>query len=281
MTMTTSRAALLVGIAVAFSVGANATVVDITALDSYGSLNDGFFLQAGIAPTGTGLISSFVRLSTNDPNEQGYNTSDRPLQFDENNSPQFTRDLLLTSVPLVTCSGGAFGGTSTDVGCTDGQYREFLLDINQTGADPLLSLDRVVIYLRSAGSLSDSGLADGTQLGLASALFPSGTVVYDSGIGNRVDLNYLNDAGSGQGDMFLYVPNSLFVGGTNIYLYSEFGLFGGGTEPPYDTNDGFEEWAVRAGPGNPPDVPEPVSSALVGTGLIGLFLLRRRASRKA
>jgi hypothetical protein len=46
-------------------------------------------------------------------------------------------------------------------------------------------------------------------------------------------------------------------------------------------NDGFEEFFIIPA-GTPPLVPEPVTSALVGTGLVALFFLgRRRASRKA
>jgi len=279
MARTILRATILGAVAVAFSVAANATIVDLTTSGTQGTLNGGLYVQAALAPTGSGVISSFVRLNTNDPNEQGYNTDGRPLQFDENSSPTFTRSLSLSLVPIITCGAGGTlpGSTAT---CTAGtQYREFILDINQTNADPLLSLDRVVIYLRSSGALTDSPLANGTQLG-GSTLFPTGTLVYDSGVGNRVDLNYTLDSGSGHGDMFLYVPNSSFTGAnTFVYLYSEFGLFGAGGQPPYDTNDGFEEWAVRAGPGSPPDVPEPVTSALVGSGLVALFFLRRRAAR--
>jgi len=44
-------------------------------------------------------------------------------------------------------------------------------------------------------------------------------------------------------------------------------------------DDGFEEFFII--PAGTPSVPEPLSMGLVGTGLIGLFFLRRRADKKA
>jgi hypothetical protein len=241
-----------------------AIVVDLTAPGSSGTLNTGLFRQADPAPTGSGTIDSFVRLSTNDPYEQGYNTDGRPLQYDENSSPTFTRALPLSSVPIVTIAGV--------------QYREFILDINQTAQDPLLSLNRVVVTLRASGGLLGATVADGAALGAnADDLFAGDQLVYDSGLGNRVDLSYKNDAGSGKGDMFLYIPVSLFAGKTftSVYLYSEFG--GNGSEPPYQTNDGFEEWAVRS---PTVAVPEPTSLLLIGIGLAGIAAGRRVSKSK-
>src|SRR5438128_2390144 len=105
-------------------------LVDLTTHGSSGSAGDGWFCQADPRPTGSGLIHSFVRIegaAAHSPVQQGYNTDARPLQLNENSSPTFTRSLRLSDVPQVT-SGGV-------------TYREFLLDINQNGSQPLLSLD--------------------------------------------------------------------------------------------------------------------------------------------
>src|SRR5262249_14259043 len=62
------------------------------------------FRQTDQQPTGTGFIQSFVRLQANGSGsqlEQGFNTDARPLQFDENKSPQFTRALRLSDVPVM------------------------------------------------------------------------------------------------------------------------------------------------------------------------------------
>ena len=219
------------------------TVINLTAGGTTGpsvTTNGAILTTTDSQSTGTGVIQSFVRLTSNDPCIQGYNTSARPLEFDENNSPQFTRDLALAAVPIVTIGGI--------------QYREFLLDINQQSADSLLSLNNVEIYLHNSTEITgyDFGLAPIWEL---------------DGAGNRiVELDYNLNSGSGSGDLFLYVPNSLFVGGTQVTLFSQFG------DSPNENNDGFEEWAVRT----TVSVAEPGILALLGIALLALGGTRRR-----
>ena len=193
--------------------------------------------------TGSGVIDSFVRLGDNLDCEQGYNTSRRPLQFDENSSPQFTHDLPLSAVPIVN-----IGGTL---------YREFLLDINQTGADPLLTLNEVEIYVHSTANVGNYG----------SGALTTPVWQLDGAGDANVTLNYLLNSGSGSGDLFLYVPNNLFVGGTLVTLFSSFGT-------PENNNDGYEEWAVRTA--TPVFLAEPGVLALFGIALLALGYTRRR-----
>ena len=68
------------------------------------------------------------------------NTSARPLPQDENTSPQFTRDLLEGAVPIVNINGT--------------NYYEFLLDINQEGSDPILSLQGLELCWSATASLT-------------------------------------------------------------------------------------------------------------------------------
>ena len=205
--------------------------------------------------TGTGVIQSFVRISGNSLEVDGHNTSARPLLNDENNSPIFTRSLLLSNVPLVD-----IGGTL---------YYEFLLDINQKDKDPLLSLSGVEICVSTDPSLSE---ADGCP----------GTTKYSMTGGNYVLLDYGLNSGSGSGDLFMYIPlSTLGAAGTNyVYLYSIFGEVA-----PFGNNDGFEEWAVRTATLPPPDggdVPEPASLALLGVGLLaGGMRLRKKIGARA
>src|SRR5947209_8449315 len=73
-------------------------VVDLTLAANQGTLvsvGGGAYVTTTMTqPTGSGVIDSFVRIGgTPDTCIQGYNTNYRPLQFDENSSPTFTRDL--------------------------------------------------------------------------------------------------------------------------------------------------------------------------------------------
>src|SRR5258708_28479683 len=83
--------------------------LDLTARNSTASAPSGAMVeQANDQPTGTGVIRSFLRVqapASGGTSEQGYNTDARPLQFDENKSPQFTRSLRASEVPLVLVGG--------------------------------------------------------------------------------------------------------------------------------------------------------------------------------
>ena len=209
--------------------------LDLTTAGSSGYIGPAYFEQYSPQPTGTGKIRSFVRISTNQLMEQGYNTDARPLEFDENNSPQFTRSLPLSSVPTFNIGG---------IDCL-----VFILDINQTVPDSLLSLDKLEIYLGNAGNLTG---------------YPAlGTLIYDldSSNDNRILLDYNLNSGSGSGDMLACIPSDLFVGGDYIYLYSMFG------HSDYGNNAGFEEWAVR--------IPAPGAILLGGIGVSLVGWLRR------
>ncbi len=75
--------------------------IDLRTDAATGTANGAWFVQSGAdASAGTGLINAFVRVHASD-NEEGYNTDARPLQFDENSSPSFTKSLLLSEVPIV------------------------------------------------------------------------------------------------------------------------------------------------------------------------------------
>jgi len=197
--------------------------VDLSSRGAVGSVNGALFAQCDSQPTGTGVIDSFVRLQAQGAKatmQQGFNTDQRPLQFDENNSPQFTRSLRLDAVPVVDIGGV--------------KYRQFLLDINQKASQPYLSLDELQLFTGNAGNLGSYCSATHQLAGL--------NAVYDLDVGGDhwVKLDARLNQGSGKGDMLLYVPESCFAGaGANayVYLYSKFGV-------NFTPNAGFEEWAV-------------------------------------
>jgi hypothetical protein len=228
------------------------TVIDLTQPLSQGTVGGTIFETFDFRTAGTGSINSFVRLQNNGTQE-GYNTSGRPLTNwpNVNTSPNFTRDLTYGEIPSYVIDGI--------------EYKEFLLDINQLSASPLLSLDQVQIYASSIGGQTTSNLAS------------LGTLVYDlDATGDHyIKLDYSLGTGSGQGDMRMFVPVSNFgnaTAGTFIYLYSRFG-------DNHASNDGFEEWAVRDGG---PIIPLPASVWAGGASLLGLGLIRTiRRNRKA
>ena len=236
--------------------------------------NGAYFITVDQQSTGTGTIDSFVRIGGNQDQVDGHNTSGRPLKNDENNSPQFTRDLQLKNVPLVTLD---LAGSAND-----GQYYEFLLDINQEGNDPLLALSQVKICVSDSGELTATGTCPGTE-----------KYVFDQGDDDWIKLNYNLNSGSGSGDLFMYIPVGTL--GTDledfVYLYSAFGTPEFMNTPEdkksYGNNDGFEEWAVRrcenitlvCSGQNLPQVPEPASVILLGAGLVGISVAIRKRRR--
>jgi hypothetical protein len=253
--MKVSRSTKLTAVGIALGLVAamplNAATIDLTAGGSQ-TVNGAFFTTTDVGSTGTGVISSFVRVQDNGIAD-GYNSSVRPVMPDVNTSPTFTHELQLIDVPVVVNPTGAVAGS----------YYEFLLDINQTKESSLLSLDKIQIYTSAAALLTANTLT---------ALTDNASLVYDLAA-NTILLNYQLNNGSGSGDLFVYVPVDLF-GATSdyVYLYSMFGATGG----EYAENDGFEEWAVRK-TSNPPSVPDSGATVMVlGGALVALGLVRRR-----
>ncbi|HEV3145120.1 MAG TPA: carboxypeptidase-like regulatory domain-containing protein [Gemmataceae bacterium] len=224
----------------------SAATVDLSTAGAQGMVNGAIFQQGSVQPAGSGVIQSFVRIHGlgGAVTEQGYNTDARPLQFNENKSPTFTRSIRLSDIPEVNINGV--------------NYRAFLLDINQKSSQPLLSLDQLQIFEGDSGSLT--GYSGGQLAGISP--------LYDLNAGggsNWVELNARLSHGSGSSDMTLLVPDSYFLqadttGNPNpfVYLFSRFG-------DNFATNGGYEEWAVRKGSAGTP-VPASLSGFVTQSG---------------
>ena len=259
--------------AIIMSLSAAAASAEVCDLTTDGSscgpvFNGALFQEVSPQPTGTGYIDSFLRLQHNGT-EQGYNTSARPFQYDQKEPIQYTHDIQLKDVPIVTIDGVA--------------YREFYLDINEADSEgkELLSLDELRIYLSPTGNVSNYN-TNNEKLGGLSAIYDM-----DGGLprgqDNYIILNYSLNSGSGSGDMVAYIPNNLFTGSSEqfVYLYSKFGLQSG-MEADDGSDAGFEEWWLRETTGSDDPVtpvPEPATMLLFGTAV--MFGLRRRLLPRA
>jgi hypothetical protein len=233
-------------------------------------------------PTGTGFIDSFLRVQQNGW-EQGYNTSARPVEFQEKTDPNFTRNLTLAEV-----------GTK-DIGGV--LYREFFLDVNEpaatNGQKNLITLDQLEIFVSNKASLNnyatDAGCTS-TAANNSTGRLTDGsgncndndsTKIFDLDAGGDADikLDYLvKGNGSGSSDMTFYLRSSLFSGYTYVYLFSQFGDITGTDNKKYESQAGFEEWFTKSSipPPNIQAVPEPATLLLLGSGLAVAALRRRR-----
>jgi len=269
--MTPSRSrmrATLVGAAVAFAfTSADAANIDLTGgYNVCGTTNGATVCSANDSSgsTGSGTFPEFVGTAGGRPDTYFmYNTTSNPLEKgnEVGNGINQNRDVTLGDFAV------------TNVGGVD--VFTFVLDINQTNPDPILSLDHVSIFIGD-GSLTGYDAGADTLGGVAAT--------WAMPADDLITLDYSLAAGSGRGDMFLYVPTSLFASfdtSDHLQLFSSFG-------DPDNNNDGFEEWSYLSctenegttcfTPPPPTPTPEPATLALLGLGLIGIGMSRRRVT---
>jgi len=229
-----------------------------------GWANGAFFrrpLDADDSGSGSGVFRDLYRVDSNSGSESGYN---RDGVMDASVPQGF--DPVITVGDLVEDSTGT--------------AYVFVIDTNEPGnaIQQYVSLDDFKIYL--GASIPPSPLPQtlgelGAELGIP---------VYDlreSGQDNHLLLDYSLYHGSGEMDMFVFVPKTYFDGAAadqQVYVYTEFGAWTGA--PGFDPAAGPEQVSMPgksiSGTVDPliPFVPEPgVVSLLVASGLVSF---RRR-----
>jgi hypothetical protein len=229
--------------ATALGAGANAELVNLLTAGSSGTINGARFETTSVRPTGTGTIDSFLRIHEMSM-EQGYNTSGRPVAFDEITDPNFTRNLRLSELSTRTINGTT--------------YYEFLLDVNEPNSTAVqdIALTQLRVFTGATGSMTTNNIS---QLG---ALRYNLDAIENSG----VNIRDLND-GSGSGDVRIFIPTAAFAGANPndfVYMFAAFGNADGASE------GGFEEFAALT------VIPLPTAAGMAMAGLCGIAVRRRR-----
>lgn len=229
---------------------AQAAVLDLDS-DGSGTINGAIFQTNDDHPTGTGVYNPFLTVQNNGW-EQGYNSGTN-RNFDTKRVPQWNHEIQFSDLQA-TVIGGV-------------QYIGFRVDINEpNNANSEISLDALKVYfsstLQTSTSTDSSGFFNGSL----------GTLLYDLGA-NQVLYND-QDSGSGEGDINIYIPVSLFVNAgvqanDYIYMYQRWGNSD-------STEGGFEETALIRGVTPIPEMSTffPIIGLLAAVG--STHLLRRR-----
>jgi len=236
-------------------------------------------------PSGTGIFSPFLRLGTdgqgslNNKNiEQGYNTDGRiggQAPLDSKESPH-THSLQLQDLCQVTLNGSS--------------YYVFELDAHEPDASTkkLLSIDNIRIYTAPEADGGDATTLNIDSLGTLRFALNNPNFTDPNLPGGepenwvKFDASHDYSTGSGQSDLYAYIPASAFTGalGTDyLYFYNLNGVHYK-AENSTAAEGTFEEWRALCAP--PVDTPDSGGTlALLGAGVAALGFYFRRSQKQA
>lgn len=237
------------GAAAALLSNSQATVIDLGSSGS-GSLNGALFEVGSIHPAGTGVFNPFLTIQ-NSPWEQGYNSGSG--NFDTKREPQWNHEIRFSDLQVTMINNTAYFGFAVDVNEPNGG--------NRAG----ISLNGLSLWtsatMRTSTSVDSNGFFNGSL----------GTLRYDLGAGNSV-LYDDQHRGSGESDINIFIPVSLFAGANAndfVYMYQRWG----NTDA---SEGGFEETRLIAGITPVPELNAlfPIVGLMVAVG--STHVLRRR-----
>jgi hypothetical protein len=234
-------------------------------------------------PTGTGVFDPFLTLDSNGQTSTGntaiesaYNTDGtRAIYLDQQKPNAFNKTLTYGSLAKFTVNGVSYVG--------------FDLDANEPGSTKsLISIDNIRIYTSQGDkTLAGIGTANLDDLGKLRWAMNQPLAGTSDGfnVANWVKLNAdqnNNDSskangGSGQADMFVFIPVSAFGTDTAdsdfVWFYNLNGVHYS-SDGDLAAQAGFEEWRSLNGPNTVPDGGNTL--VLFGTAIVALGVLAGR-----
>ena len=216
----------------------------LTALSGDGGLATETFTDSLPPPTEVLIKGAIIRGNTSivsapnifltlraDQYQAGYNTSARPVQFDEDSNNGLTRSVPLQSIPRETIGGL--------------EYYVFSLKLDEDPSSPEISLGSLKIFSSTNLYL--------TSMNLNTDEFPAGTatLLYDLYPARDQNLTLVDwNSDPSAGDYEILIPSVVGLSPTTlIHLYCEFGPRSINGSP---SDGGAEQWFLR--PKSPPSI---------------------------
>jgi hypothetical protein len=248
--MCNNKRAIMLGVAAVAAgmsgVAMGGVVVDLTTPGSSGFVRGALYMSVDTEGVGD-PVSSFLRFRTDLTSPQGYNSSARPLRFNEDDQGDYTRNLRVSELPMFNIGGV--------------DYFEFLFNANEPDGQGVdrVSINQMNIYTGPIGDKRTNSISS------------LGTLRYSLDATGDDNTIIVRDANSGENamDARILVPVAMFGDASPddyVYLFARIG-------DTATAQGSYEEFGVRV---LPVVIPLPSAAGLGMAGLAGLAFRRRR-----